>query len=163
MLRIEEMGIGSSRSPDEASIFLTASVANTGTPSIAKTWTLSALIPGRDPVTARSVYIRPDQPIQLTYADGKTVEKSPEDALYNKTMQPIQNGMEVVGVLSFELPGITPEVARTEGSVFTLSCSDITGKQASYEYKWRGGSPSDLDIYHPGLKPPKLPSSSSTP
>lgn len=148
-----QVGVGNSES-NEAVAFLIAAVSNTGAPSIADGWALTATVSGSREVQGEPQFINPTGNINLAFAGGDTRTYSPDDALYNKTAVPIQNGGKVPGILIFAFPGANVEDLRKPDTRFELSCTDVAGVRVRADLPWQGGQPSDIRVYYPGMKPP---------
>jgi len=164
---IDEMGVGnftptpikgSDRRPLPPPFIgatLTASVTNTGAPSIAEAWTLVIeLTDGQKTPVLLPEFVNP-QGTYLSHGDlsgGPDWQVSPSDALYLKAMsKPIERGMKVRGFLMFRVEHYTQAELTKKGTRFILSCVDVAGKQATGELAFKGAP--EPHHYLPGMEP----------
>jgi hypothetical protein len=151
VLHIDQLGIGDSAEiPTLLRVLIVANLTNVGAPSIAESWELLVVLPdGSKHGPFPTVFIDPKAPIVFRNPNFKL---SPADALYNKTMQPIQKGDKKRGVLIFPLFGLERKVVEKTGTEFILSAKDVNDKLVSTERDWdKGGGQFQ---YYPGLEPP---------
>jgi hypothetical protein len=151
-LHIDELGIGDNAKIPYIGALITANLTNNGAPSIAESWELLVILPdGSKHGPFPTVFINPKVPIVNHHPEFKI---SSADALYNKTMQPIQRGDKKRGVLIFPLFGLERKVVEKTGTKFILSAKDANDKLVSAEWDWvKGGGTFQ---YYPGLEfPPR--------
>lgn len=131
-------------------VLVEAAITNAGSPSIAKSWSLSVELPtGEREMGTR--LILPSESISFGEVSGKKFEYYGADALEEKTYQtPIAHGAEIPGVLAFGFLSIPSSSIHKDGTKAILRCEDYLGRE--YSGLWTPGEPSSPFAHHPGLK-----------
>jgi hypothetical protein len=156
--------------PDDVYLVVTASIRNSGSPSIADGWSLSVQ-PLFGPILKPEGLYLPDT-ISLVTPDGKrTMSYLGKDGLYNKALEhPVGQGAFVRGLLMYRVKGSTVPVLSQPGTTYELTYADILGHAQTIQWIWPAISPYDQFGYLPGLSVgpegpagPSLPSGVPTP
>ena len=134
--------------------FATAHVTNAGSPSIAEGWSMEAVLTDGRVFRANAMYMNPNYPAHLSPLVGGERTIAQSDALYLKTMKPIERGMLVRGILAFPFSRFDQKLfqdMQRAGTRFVLRCNDVNGKEVVAENTFTG-VPQSLD-YYPGVLP----------
>lgn len=137
--------------PDDIYLIVTASIRNSGSPSIADGWSL-LIHPLFGPAIKPEGLYLPDT-ISLVSPDGKhTVSYLGKDGLYNKTLEhPVGQGAFVRGILMYRVKGSTVEALSEPGIKYELAYNDILGRVQTIQWVWPTISLYDQWGYLPGL------------
>jgi hypothetical protein len=115
--------------PNEAAIFVIASIRNTGMDSIADNWLLTVRPQGGRSIIATNIEIPDGLPLKLEHRE-MILRK--QDALYEKTVeQPIPKGGQVRGILLFQLEGVRRETVTAPGTRFDLEFHGVFGSKST--------------------------------
>ena len=116
--------------PGETGITIVANIENAGAPSNISEYKLSIDIPGRERIWPAPFYLTRGVRLKDVGSEVYRQYETP-DALYIKTIQPIQTGGRVPGWLFWVTKDATPDEIMMAGTTFTLYFRDVTGKEYS--------------------------------
>jgi hypothetical protein len=148
---IEQIVSGDSPEIHGCQIFILMSIRNHGSQSIVEGWKIhikSSSIDVRDNPT-----FIPDGFTLIIESKKKTVTFNRSDAIYEKTIKPIERGGLVRGWLRYTIQGINAYQIREPGTTISISFEDILKHQYSADYVMKGG-PGEKPMYFPGAEQP---------
>lgn len=146
----------STNNEKETVILFELGVSNLGMPSIATKWQLVITVDGKDSEPYKPKHF----PKTLTLDRGfEEIVLSNEDAIYNKTSNPIATGSQVIGLLYFSVPYSKGQIDKEE-TILTVNFQDVIGENYSIPCKRLSASEQDRKFgYTPNMqtqvKPPK--------
>lgn len=150
---IDRVLIGKERLAEKRlSVDITASLRNTGAPSIAEGFLLKVILMNGQIIPGESFYRYTGHEIQ--YGSGIIEKISDSDLLDRKASQPIPSGGMVRGRLFFFIDTDVDSIS-TPGTTFELTIYDIKGKQIIIKATPTFGNAEPIKIY-PGLETPNL-------
>jgi hypothetical protein len=114
--------------PGETGITIVANIENAGAPSNVSEYKLSIDIPGRERIWPTLFYLTRGVRLRDVGSEEYRQYETP-DALYIKTIQPIQTGGRVPGWIFWVTKDATPDEIMVAGTTFTLYFRDVTGKE----------------------------------
>lgn len=127
------------------------SVSNTGTDSVATSYTFLITLRNKKQIKGRPLVV----PDTLTFEEiGTFLPEAGKSALYDKTVeQPIPRGGQRQGILLFALDPSVPLSQYEEGGVsFEVSCIDVTNKRYAISFPVKGNG-DQVFKYFPGTSP----------
>jgi hypothetical protein len=116
--------------PDETGITIVANIENAGAPSNVSEYKLSIDIPGKERIWPAPNYLTRGVRLKDVGSEVYRQYETP-DALYVKTIQPIQTGGRVPGWLFWITKDATPDEIMMAGTTVTLYFRDVKGKEYS--------------------------------
>jgi hypothetical protein len=127
-----------------------ASLTNNGAPSIAEGWTLVVTLPDGRSEQAVPSYMKPHSTTSGKDTSGNDW-KMDNDALYEKTMLPIERGAKLRGELLFLTKVFTVQEIEKPGVKYVLSCVDFQENRVYGDFVWTDEKRTGLPQYYPGL------------
>src|SRR5581483_587903 len=140
-----------------ASVFVLASIANTGAPTVLRNWKIE--IDANDVKFFGDAQYIPD-PFTIYDETGKAVAVfRGSEALSEKvSTKPLDRGGAVVGWLKFRFQGVQAEALRSSKTKYSLTFSDIYGRTYNawkmFDDSLGGGMEQCLRFYVPGSDQP---------
>jgi hypothetical protein len=148
---VEWAGSGDMPGLNATPIIMALSISNTGAQSIVRNWGLTVVLPSGDSVDAvpyllpKVITINGDQGPRKLYS---------EDAIYNKTINPIPTGGEQTGIIMFTLTKFTSTQVKQAGTKFILKFDDVIGTHYFCQSIMKASTVRGIPGYVPGLKTP---------
>jgi len=138
-----------SLNPTDSGAILEVTIGNLGSPSVVRGYNLVLRLAGS---TSTTDYASTLLPKNITSSDGKIIATfdSTTDAIYEKTVQPIGTGAEVVGWIFFKIPNVTGDQLHASGTSMNLDFQDITGKEYQTHTWLFDGTAAKEQYYVPG-------------
>ena len=152
-VRVQELNIGQIEHGIYPLAVLVVRISNSGSPTIAEDWQLTAQ-PAGSSQQIKAIPSRIPNTVTLIGAPGRdTVTYYAKDALYDKVSSvPIPHGGEQTGLLAFGFRA-SPDDLHRLGTKFTLQVHDVFGNVYSDSITWEHD---DITVhsFHPGLEVP---------
>lgn len=139
---------------NDGGALIVASVRNNGAPSIAENFSLVVKTVDGKEIAGRGLMFDRAGEKDFPWSDGNTITiDTYTDGLQNKCMTPIPQGGMSRGYLCF---GFEKSFTFGPGTIFTLSFTDIDGKQYQAKYIASGYTVGGSWNYFSGLKMPNI-------
>jgi hypothetical protein len=148
---LEQIVSGDSSELHGCQVFILMSVKNLGAPSVVEGWKIHIK---SDAIDLNDIPTFIPDGFTLHSTGGNVVAKfNRNDAIYEKTIKPVERGGLVRGWLRFNLTGIPAERIRKAGTKISVSFEDVLKRQYTATRNITG-EPSGKPTYMPGAEQP---------